>query len=303
MFKNRIGIIIVLYLCCLQLPLKGNEVSQLEKNLLNHSFPKEITLGIERVDIQGFNDNWDTNHHPFFVHAIPKCGTHFIQKVIQLMTNQSTLVGCVMQSDLNRAFLHNCILRTFQPYHSSSIKLAKGLYHQVIAMIRDPRDALVSHVFYMRSFQGRGDKRDFFTVGAEFDLIPLEQQITSLIVGNNYAPSYIAFYQSMIGWALDPYTLTVKYEDLAEQQDRSIRRRTIRAIARHINLRLTPEHLNYILANMAAGHTNQMQDGKVFQRATTGNWKTFLTEEHKQLLKERIGQELILLGYEKDLNW
>lgn len=40
-----------------------------------------------------------------------------------------------------------------------------------------------------------------------------------------------------------------------------------------------------------------------FFKGKVGAWKDYFNEEHKALIKEEIGDLLILLGYEKDLDW
>ncbi len=57
-------------------------------------------------------------------------------------------------------------MRTFQPYQDFFFQTLKDAGHKTISMVRDPRDALISHVFYMRNYpknpNGDNRKRDFF---------------------------------------------------------------------------------------------------------------------------------------------
>lgn len=253
---------------------------------------------------------WQVDHDLFVIHAIPKCGTHYIQRTIHLMTNQTIINRNINQAKLAEACASNQILRSFQPYHSDLTKILKETHHKAIAMVRDPRDALISHVFYMRDFpknpNGDNTKRDFFTVGADFDELSLEQQITSLIVGDEHAQSYIDFYKERTGWALNSKILTIKYEDLlgtAGGGDDAIKRAKVIELAHFIHLDLTNEQLENVLDKMYVDYGDINADGKVFERSTTGNWRTFLTPKQKSLIKKRIGKELIRLGYAEDNNW
>jgi len=254
---------------------------------------------------------WQVDHDLFAVHVIPKCGTHFIQRTLQLMTGQLTVNRNLSAGKLAEACNDNKILRTFQPYNKQLSQFLKSYDHKFIAVIRDPRDALISHVFYMRNFpqneEGDNTKRDFFVVGSNFDNLTLDEQISSLINGKNGCMSYIDFYKERIGWALNPSHLTVKYEDLLSREgggNNKVQRATVKEIAAFINLSLSAEQLENVLANMYKDFgENQLEDGRVFERATTGNWRTFLNEEHKEAIKKKIGKEMIKLGYVKDTKW
>lgn len=253
---------------------------------------------------------WQVDHDLFIIHAIPKCGTHFIQRTIHLMTNQTIINRIINVAKLTEACANNQILRSFQPYSVDLVKILKENKHKAIAMVRDPRDALISHLFYMRNYpknpDGDNRKRDFFTVGPDFDNLTLEQQITSLIVGDEHAPSYIDFYKQRIGWALNPRILTIKYEDLlgtAGGGDDAIKRAKVMEIAGFIRLNLSNEQLEKVMNQMYVDHGEDNVDGKVFERSTTGNWRKFLTAKHKRLIKKRIGDELIRLGYAENNNW
>jgi hypothetical protein len=43
--------------------------------------------------------------------------------------------------------------------------------------------------------------------------------------------------------------------------------------------------------------------GGTFFRGKVGVWQEIFTQEHKLAIKEEIGDLLIKLGYENDLNW
>jgi hypothetical protein len=255
-----------------------------------------------------FKENWGKHKQKFILHAIPKCGTHFIQRVIHLMVPKNIYVAPLSKEHIDIADNNNAILRFFEPYYPFTMAVISSTRHKVIAMVRDPRDALISHVFYMRSFAGKPGyetKRDFFEVGPDFDTLSLEDQITSLIIGDSHARSYINFFKNRLGWSLQPYNLLVKFEDLVgEKGGGSLEQQTqaVLKIANFIQLDLPADHLKYILDNMYVKFGNNSDDSN-FERSSVGNWTKYLTEKHKELIKERIGLEMIQMGYETDLNW
>ncbi len=253
--------------------------------------------------------SWQVDHDLFIIHAIPKCGTHYIQRTINLMTNQEIINRNVNVPKLTEACLNNQILRSFQPYQDALFQILKKTGHKTLSMIRDPRDALISHAFYMRTFANRpGDKtkRDFFTVGNDYDNLTFEQQIDSLIKGSEYSNSYIDFYRDRLGWALNPESLTVKYEDLvgnAGGGNDKIKRAVVLKIAEFINLDISDKKLQFVLDNMYVDFGEINLDDKVFEHSSIGNWRKFLSEKQINLIKKKIGKEIIQLGYEKNNNW
>lgn len=252
---------------------------------------------------------WVTQHDLFALHAIPKCGSHLIERAIQLMTDKKSIQSPVRVPILQKACLNNNIVRTFEIYNPHILRTLRGNQHKLIALIRDPRDALISLVFYLRSFAFKPEnhlKRDFYIVRPDFDLLTLNHQIKALIAGGHNMISYIQFYRERIQWALQPGNLMVKYEDLvgAEGGGNDISQQlAILSIAQYIHLNLTESRFNHVLENLYVNFGNEIQDGRVFKRSSIGNWKTFFSPQHKALFKKLMGQDLITLGYEKDFNW
>lgn len=248
-------------------------------------------------------------HDLFIIHSIPKCGTHLIQRIVKFMTNQVVVQGHIGIKNLQKAYADNVIMRTFEAYFPQKLQIANQAGYKVIALVRDPRDALISHVFYMRSYADKPDNktvRDFFVVGPGFDLLSIEEQITSLITGSIHTPSYLNFYKERMGWACHPSNLMVKYEDLVGPRGGGrldVQKYSLLKMAQYIHLKLTPQHLQYVLDNLYLDFGQEEEAGKVFKHSSIGNWKTFFTEKHKQLFKQIMGKELIQLGYENDLNW
>ncbi len=245
---------------------------------------------------------------PFVIHSIPKCGTHLIQRLVWFLTGRSILVdNNPSQDDLRTAFDSAQAYRIHAPFNPNLLNSITQLWgHKLICMLRDPRDALVSHTFYMRSFEGSGLKRDFFTVSEQFDSLSFDEQLTSLMVGSEHSPSYMNFYEKRTGWALSGKALPVYFEDLVGSQGGGIDRRqrhAIMQIAKYIGIKVSKKELKMIQQQVFKERPDKEQDGKTFERGHIGNWKTFFTDEHKELFKQSYGQLLIDLGYEKDLNW
>lgn len=256
--------------------------------------------------------SWQIDHDLFALHVIPKCGTHYIQRVITLMTKQDVESSQVTLQNLTEFCNNNKILRTFQPYDSKLASTLKSYNHKVISVVRDPRDALISHVFYMRNYPWNPNTdnthRDFFIVGKNFNNLSLEEQIDSLIEGKNGCMSYVDYYKQRVGWALNRAHLTIKFEELLPNEGGgkdAIQLRTVKRIAKFINIKMTDAQLQYVVDNMyVKREDNQLDDGRVFERGTKENWRTFLNKKQIKKIKERLNDDVIIpLGYEKNKNW
>lgn len=247
-------------------------------------------------------------HDHFIIHAIPKCGTHCIERAINLLTDQPLFHRQLSDDSLTESENEGKILRIFEPYNKQSIKLLLRRHFKVVSMYRDPRDALISHLFYMRKLSNTGRKRDFFIVSANFDELSQEEQLTALITGTEDMESYLAYFHKRIGWAKNGYSHGVKYEDLVGSEgggDDKLQEQAIVNIANYINMPLSQKRLKYVINNLyqKIGLDREEEGGLVFTRSEIGNWKTFFTEEQKRLFKEKFGSLLIELGYEKNQNW
>jgi len=283
--------------------LHGGEPLSLNQNRMN-----DFCMDFDK-------SSWKIPHELFIIHTIPKCGTHFIERTIRLMTSHGIVNRYITQVNLEEACKNDKVLRSIQVFRKSLVTTLKNSGHRCLAMHRDPRDALISHIFYMRNYPknptGDNTLRDFFRVGPEFDDISFEEQLNALIVGNKYSDSYIKFYKERINWALSGFALPVKYEDLlgfkGGGSDKT-QKLLVSKIAKHLNLNLTMDQLQMVLDHMYEeqgdrGDPEYIVEGKAYKRSVTGNWKVFLNSKQKTLIKKMIGQELIQLKYEKNNNW
>lgn len=249
----------------------------------------------------------EISHDKFIIHAIPKCGTHLIERMITLLTDKNIHTTGLSLETLKDFENRHLILRIFQGYNSSAINFLEKNDYKAIAMIRDPRDALISFVFYMREYKGCGQRRDFFFVSPNFDELSFDEQLTALIEGGYGMLSYLNFYGARAGWSLDPYCLRIKYEDLVGKEgggNNELQLQAILDIAQYLNIELTDSKLQFILDNIYVKTGNDVMINKnVFTRASKGNWSNFFNQKHRDMFKRAAGKLLIDLGYEKDYNW
>ncbi len=246
-------------------------------------------------------------HDKFLIHSIPKCGTHFLQNVVTELTGKPTFTSEEPFSDkLEASEKFDQILRFNLPFDPDKAHELSHKRYKLICIIRDPRDALVSLIVYLRTYEGQGVKRDFFCVEPEFDSLTFDQQLDSVMTSEKKFGNFFSLYQSRIHWHRLPFAYGVKYENLVGSKGGGndlLQLEEIVNIAEHINFPIKPKKAREIAAKIYHSSGTVIIDGKVFHHAKIGSWKRFLKPRHKEIFKKVFGNILIELGYEKDLNW
>ena len=162
---------------------------------------------------------------------------------------------------------------------------------------RDPRDVVVSHVFYVTDRATEHVHHRYYNdVLTTFD-----DRLRTSILGRPDArvdfPDIRRRYEPYLGWLDSPPVLPLRFEDFIED-----RRATLARVLDHYALAQElpapqAEMLKLLENNIVPEKSPTFRSGKV------GDWQRHFTEEHKALFKEMAGDLLIRLGYEKDDNW
>lgn len=162
---------------------------------------------------------------------------------------------------------------------------------------RDPRDQLISKIFYAVDIYQEHAQHDYFTK------VPMNERIKTGILGRDvpgleYLPDIKTLYSRYIGWLDCPSVLSLRFEDLILDQELSLER-----ILNHIEREefKIPTSRNNAIINVKKAI--QPEKSPTFREGKTGKWRDYFTEEHKQLFKEVTGDLLIKLGYEKNNDW
>lgn len=163
-------------------------------------------------------------------------------------------------------------------------------------IFRDPRDVVVSHVFYVTDMETRHVHHAYYQSLPDFDA-----RLKASILGRPDAdiefPNIAERFAPYLGWLDRPEVLKIHFEDLIHAREA-----TLTSIMDHLLSRVplqTPRQL--ILASLEA--SINPTKSPTFRSGKTGEWKKHFTEEHKEIFKEVAGDLLVKLGYEKDNNW
>jgi sulfotransferase 6B1 len=171
---------------------------------------------------------------------------------------------------------------------------------------RDPRDAAVSHVFYVTDMEPGHVHHHYYQSLPDFN-----SRLRASILGRSDPsvaaqaadvefPDIAGRFAPYIDWLDQPSVLKVHFEDLVND-----RTRTLNLILDHLIARIGPDtlrtHRESIIASLEASINPSRSP--TFRSGKTGEWKKYFTAEHKKIFKDVAGKLLVKLGYEKDNNW
>ena len=163
-------------------------------------------------------------------------------------------------------------------------------------IFRDPRDVVVSHVFYVTDMEARHVHHDYYASLPDF-----EARLNVSILGRPNAdvefPNIAERFAPYLGWLDYPEVLTVHFEDLIHE-----RAATLSRIGEHLVARAP---LNVTRERIVEALESSINPSKspTFRSGKTGEWKNHFTEEHKRVFKQVAGDLLIRLGYESNDGW
>ena len=163
-------------------------------------------------------------------------------------------------------------------------------------LLRDPRDLLVSHVYYATEINKADRMRPIYRRLPDFSS-RLETAIKGT-EGYPYLPNVRRHYEYFLEFLEAPGICVLRFEDIRQDTDREIRR-----ILDHISSRsglAFPDKDRAVEKIMRAIRPSR---SPTFRKGAVGEWADHFSSEHKRLFKEIAGDLLISLGYEKDNDW
>ncbi|MCS6993523.1 MAG: sulfotransferase domain-containing protein [Anaerolineales bacterium] len=162
---------------------------------------------------------------------------------------------------------------------------------------RDPRDMLVSHIFFATEMhQGHG-MHEYYQTLSDFDE-RLKVAITGIQQEGLYMVSVRQRYEGVFQWLEQPSVLCIRFEDLIHERERVLNAMLDQVEKTGYRLPTPREQALDILREAI-----QPQKSKTFRSGKTGEWRKYFKPEHKALFKEVAGDLLVRLGYEKDNDW
>jgi hypothetical protein len=252
-------------------------------------------------------------HAPAVVgNAMPKAGSHLIGQILRALPRFGPFMFTPW-GKLNRG-PHNSKLSVHQTAarirsllpgevayanisareEFTSLLIAPG--KATLYVYRDPRDLVVSRVFYATEMYEGHALHDYLA----HSLKSLEERLDLFILGQPDLElrSLRQHYDRHMGWFAHPEVLCIRFEDLILD-----RRPTLQAILGFIKQRgfrsSMPEETCIDLMEQVI----IPKKSPTFRRGQPGNWKEYFSEQNKRNFKETTGDLLVSLGYEKSNDW
>ncbi|MBK8824371.1 MAG: sulfotransferase domain-containing protein [Anaerolineales bacterium] len=162
---------------------------------------------------------------------------------------------------------------------------------------RDPRDMLVSQVFFATDMHGEHGMHDYYNSLPDFGA-RLNVAITGIDRDGLKMVSVKQRYEGVFQWLEQKNVMCLRFEDLINNRDV-----TLNAMLDEV------EKTGYKIPTPRAQALSILVDAiqpkksHTFRSGKTGGWKQHFTDEHKKLFKDVAGDLLVRLGYEKNNDW
>ena len=163
-------------------------------------------------------------------------------------------------------------------------------------IFRDPRDVVVSHVFYVTDMETRHVHHEYYQSLPDFNT-----RLSVSILGKPNTevefPDINARFAPYLDWLDHPEVMAIHFEDLILD-----RASALTIIMGHFLARVPLQASGQLILNSLEASINPTKS-PTFRSGKTGEWRKYFTDEHKKIFKDVAGDLLMRLGYEKDNDW
>ena len=246
--------------------------------------------------------------------AMPKSGSHLLIQILLSLTRIGPFVDPGMpplnRSASNRNLHEGKVLANLNrlrpgdvtygylharpPFLTELVRSGRAAFF----VYRDPRDVIVSQVFYATDMHAGHGMHDYYTR----QLSNMEERLNAAIqgvqTGEGQLSSIRGKYEHYIGWLDQSKVLSLRFEDLVLDRAAALGR-----ILDHLaqgGFQPQPPRPQAIAA-LEAGIAPTASG--TFRRGQPGEWRQHFTEENKRQFKSATGDLLQRLGYEADAQW
>ena len=249
-----------------------------------------------------------------FGNAMPKSGSHLLTQVLVGLKNIGPFVDPgfppVNRDERNLPMKSRQVIQNIQKMKPGDLRY--GYIHAIepfltiltqpkfasVFIYRDPRDMLISHIFYAKDMYTGHGMHKYYTQ----KLQTMEERINAAITGIAEPGFELASvrkrYDSYLGWLDKSQILGIKFEDLVNNRNRTLERFLDFLERRGARINCPRERAVEILNNSIL----PAKSG-TFRKGIPGEWKNHFSEENKLTFKMVAGPLLQQLGYEETENW
>jgi len=251
-----------------------------------------------------------------FANSFPKSGTHLLSQILEGFTNLGPAVNSGLpvivtydnQTGVERPIIDLLTdLRRLQPgdigfghLHAVPEIVARLCQPDYAAyfILRDPRDVVVSHVHYVAEMAPGHFHHTYYTQELHSFDERLRTSILGLPEGEAPFPNIALRFAPFVGWLDRTEVLTLRFEDLIQDQMNQLT-----AILQHAVRRGFPLHMPEADTLQILQTAIDPQRSPTFRSGKTGGWREKFSAANKALFKEVAGDLLIQLGYENGYDW
>ena len=162
---------------------------------------------------------------------------------------------------------------------------------------RDPRDVLVSQVFFATDMHKQHGMHDYYNSLPDFSA-RLKVAITGIDQGDLKMGGVKKRYEDVFQWLEQKNVMCIRFEDLINNRDATLMSMLDEVENTGYKIPTPREKALTVLVEAI-----QPKKSHTFRSGKTGGWSNHFTDEHKQLFKEVADDLLVKLGYEENNNW
>lgn len=162
---------------------------------------------------------------------------------------------------------------------------------------RDPRDMLVSQVFFATDMHEEHGMHAYYQSLPDFGA-RLKVAITGIDREGLHMVSVRQRYEGVFQWLEQKHVLCLRFEDLINNREATLNAMLDEVERTGYRIPTPREKALSVLVEAI-----QPRKSHTFRSGKTGGWRTHFTDENRQLFKEVAGDLLVRLGYEKNNDW
>ncbi len=246
-----------------------------------------------------------------FGNAMPKSGSHLLTQILGGLTAIGPFVDPgfppVNRSEDNRPLPANKVIRNLERMRPGDIRygyihatephisILTGPRRATIFLYRDPRDMIVSHVFYATDlYEGHG-MHHYYNQALDTMEARIDAAIRGVAEPGYELASVRQRYDSYKGWLEQPGVLCLKFEDLILARETALSRLLDFLEERGFQGRISRQKaLDRLAAAIAPRKSG------TFRKGIPGNWQEHFTPANLETFRQVAGDLLVEWGYGED---
>jgi sulfotransferase 6B1 len=162
---------------------------------------------------------------------------------------------------------------------------------------RDPRDMLVSQVFFATDMNEEHGMHEYYKSLPHFGE-RLKVAITGIERDGLHMVGVRQRYEGVFQWLDQKHVMCLRFEDLINNREATLNTMLDEVEKTGYKIPTPREEALSILIEAI-----QPKKSHTFRSGKTGGWQEHFTVEHKKLFKEVAGDLLVKLGYEQNNEW